>query len=424
MTSPDLVSALLELKDSSATQKPKGYAELLAKLTQSPGAFHHQQAENLVAYIDSLLASSLGIIAIRPLLTTLIQALASSPSEVKVRVGAHLATVLQAQLASFEEQDARVREILADGYEAEEEWSQAAKALQGIQLDSTQRTVPDIAKVQTWIRIVRCYLEDDDTVAAEIALNKIKNSNAAVQVLQSSPDLQLHYQISQARILDSRRDFLNASAEYLNVSFNSSVAEEDRLQALSAAIKTAILAPAGPHRSRTLSKLYKDERSSETEEYGILESMFLDRLLAPAEVEAFAAKLAPHQLASTADGSTVLSKAVVEHNLIAASRLYENISTAALAKLLGLKDSKEETAAEKAEDYAARMVEQGRLKAEIDQIDGIITFERITGVALHGPDHERRIWDFDVQGLVEDVERCAAAVAEAFPVLATPPIIH
>ena len=105
--------------------------------------------------------------------------------------------------------------------------------------------------------------------------------------------------------------------------------------------------------------------------------MFLDRLLAPAEIEAFAAKLAPHQLAITADGSTVLSKAVVEHNLIAASKLYENISTASLATLLGLKDGKDDTAAEKAEDYAARMVEQRRLRAQIDQIDGVITFESI-----------------------------------------------
>ena len=254
MASSEVTSALLALEDRPASQKTKGYNDLLAQLTK-PSASTNEQGSNLVVYIDSLLESSLGIIAVRPLLTTLIQSLTSRPANVKVEVGSHLVTVLQPQLASFEEQDATVREILAGGYEAEEDWSQAAKALQGIQLDSTQRTVSDTAKVQTWVRIVRYYLEDDDTVSAETALNKIKNSGAATQVLQSSPDLQLHYQLSQARILDSRRDFLNASAEYLNVSFNGSVAEDDRLQALSASIKTAILAPAGPQRSRTLAKL-------------------------------------------------------------------------------------------------------------------------------------------------------------------------
>ena len=416
MASSDFAPALSSVAGLPASEKAKGYQDLLQRALTS-GKSAEEKGEKLVAYADSLLSSSgLGIIAIRPLLTQLINSLASAPSEVKVRVGAHLSESLQPQVASFEEQDALVRETLADGYEAEEEWSAAAKALQGIHLESTQRQVSDVAKVQTWVRIVRCFLEDDDTVSAETALNRIKNSNAAAQVLQSSPDLSLHFQLSQARILDSRRDFLNASAEYLHVSNNSQVDEADRLAALSAAIRTAILAPAGPQRSRTLNKLYKDERSSETQDYSILENMFLDRLLAPAEVDAFAANLMPHQLAKTADGSTVLSKAVLEHNLIAASHLYENISTESLAGLLGLEDGKDDTAAEKAEDYAARMVEQGRLRAQIDQIAGVITFESVPGVELQGPARQLREWDAGVQGLVEDVERCATAINESYPV--------
>ena len=419
MASSDLTSALSALSSASTPEKTKGYNDLLKQLTNNKASSPDQHAENLIAYVSGLLSSGLGIISIRPLLSSLIQSLTSTPTVVQTRAGSHIADALQPQIASFEEQDAAVREILATGYEAEEEYTQAAKALQGIHLDSTQRQVSEVAKVQTGIRIVRLYLEDDDTVSAETALNRIKNSNAAAQVLQSSPDLQLHYQLSQARILDSRREFLSASAEYLQVSLNSTVAEEDRLHAVSAAIKTAILAPAGPQRSRTLAKLYKDERSGETEEHGILENMFLDRLLAPADIEAFAAKLLPHQLAMTADGSTVLSKAVIEHNLIAASKLYENISTQSLAGLLGLKDGKDDTAAEKAEDYAARMVEQNRLRAQIDQIAGIITFESVPGVDLKGPSRELRNWDFGVQGLVEDVERCAANITESFPVSMT-----
>lgn len=416
MASPELTAALESVADSSSAVKTQAYHDLLAQLTGSPSVSPEQHAANLVTYVDTVLTSSLGIIVVRPLLTSLIKSLASAPAEVKVKVGAHVAEALQSQLASYEEQDATVREILADGYEAEEEYSAAAKALQGIHLETTQRQVSDRSKVEIWIRIVRYFLEEDDTVASEAALNKIKNSAAAAHVLKDAPDLRLHYQLSQARILDSRRDFLNASAEYLTVSFNSMTDEEERRRALSAAIKTAILAPAGPQRSRTLAKLYKDERSPETDEYGILENMFLDRLLAPNEVEAFASTLAPHQLAKTADGSTVLSKAVIEHNLLATSRLYENITTAALADILGLKDGHDETAAERAEDYAARMVEQGRMRGEIDQIAGVIMFETVPGVELKGPMRDLREWDHGVQGLVEDVERFAAAVSESFPV--------
>lgn len=44
------------------------------------------------------------------------------------------------------------------------------------------------------------------------------------------------------------------------------------------------------------------------------------------EVEAFAATLKEHQMALLPDGSTVLSKAVMQHNLLSASKLYNNIT--------------------------------------------------------------------------------------------------
>lgn len=409
------VNSALEAAASSS-DKSAAYSQVLVDLSQTKFASNEEQSNCLIIYADALFSSSLGIISTKPLVTALVHALTSVPAEVKIEVGSHIADTLQNQTASFEEQNAVVREILASGYEEEEDWTKAAQALQGIQLDSTQRQVTDLVKVQMLIRIVRCFLEDDDTVSAETALNRIKNYPGSDAVLRSSPELQLHFQTSQARILDSRRDFLNAATEYLNVSFSRTVDEEDRLQALSAAIKTALLAPAGPLRNRMLARLYKDERSVETQEHGILEKMFLDRLLTADEVKKFAASLLPHQLALTADGSTVLSKAVVEHNLLAASKLYDNISTSALAEILNLKDAKDGTAAERAEDYAARMIEQGRLGAEIDQVDLVIRFEAHPGLPFAGNAKDLRIWDLAVQNLVEDVERCAAGVSEAFPV--------
>jgi COP9 signalosome complex subunit 4 len=415
MASARVRAALESAGNASQDAKPKLYNSLLEQITSS-NTSGEQRTADLTAFSDSILSGSLSIVATRPLLTNLIQSLSKLPPDTVIAVGSHVLNTFQSQSTTFEEQEALLREALCTAYEAQEDYTSAAKALQGIHLDTSQRQISDEAKVQMWIKIVRLYLEDDDTVSAEQALNKIKNLPSSNQTLAGSPHLKLHYQLSQARILDARRKFLDASAEYHNVSMSSTVAEDDRLQALSAAIKTAILAPAGPQRNKTLGKLYKDERSSDTEEYGILEKMFLDRLLSAEEVDTFAASLMPHQLAQTADGSTVLAKAVIEHNLLAASRLYENISTSALGKILGLEDGKGETAAEKAEDYAARMMEQGRLKGKIDQIDGVISFEIQDGVETGSNERELRMWDYAVQGLVEDVERCAAGVAEAFPV--------
>ncbi|KAL4902641.1 signalosome subunit 4 [Aspergillus multicolor] len=403
MPSQKITSALAEIGSSANSQnKLQLYNDLLSEtVSTSP---EPQLADDLIYYLDSVLSEDLSIVAARPILDSFIEILRKLTPETQIKVGQHAVTLLQSRSTSVEEQDAQIREILADAYESEEEYIAAAKALQGIHIDSSQRLVSDSSKVKLWIRIVRLYLEEDDTTSAEAFLNRIKNLPSKIE----DHELKLHFRLSQARIQDARRRFLDASQEYFAVSLAPGVDESDRLQALAAAIRCAVLAPAGPQRSRTLATLYKDDRATSVEEFGILEKMFLDRLLTPEEVAAFSQRLAPHQLAQTADGTTVLDKAVVEHNLVAASKLYENIKTDALGAILGLQASGDLTAGEKAEAYAARMVEQGRLSGSIDQIDGIIYFESSTTATGR---HIRQ-WDAGVQGLSEGVERVATNIAE------------
>ena len=151
--------------------------------------------------------------------------------------------------------------------------------------------------------------------------------------------------------------------------------------------------------------------------------MFLDRLLSPAEIKAFAAKLEPHHLAKTADGSTVLDKAVLEHNLLGASKLYNNIGFDQLGELLGVD-------AERAEDYAAKMLEQGRLSGHIDQIDRLIFFEgeasgeRKTGHAERQVGKELRKWDANVAGLAEEVEKVTTMIQLEYPEFYAAQVVH
>lgn len=92
-------------------------------------------------------------------------------------------------------------------------------------------------------------------------------------------------------------------------------------------------------------------------------------------MRAFEAELKPHQLAAGGDGLTVLARAVIEHNLAAASTLYANITLPELARLLGI-------APDKAERMAAAMIAEGRLRGSLDQPLGLLTFER----AAEAPD--------------------------------------
>ncbi|KAK1757840.1 putative cop9 signalosome complex subunit 4 protein [Echria macrotheca] len=376
-------------------------------------------ADDLVQIANSIFeGTGTGVVFTRTALSHLIDALKSmvfrGHADLWILVGQNILETINGSSSlssSLLEQSAALREMIATAHETNEDFLEAAKVLAEIPLDSSQRRVPDAAKAQIWVRIVRNYLEVDDSTAAETFLNKLKNVMHTVD----DPELQLHFKLSVARIQDSKRHFLAAAQSYHDISFTSAISEEERLHTLGMAIKCAILAPAGPPRSRVLGRLYKDERSAGLEEYGILEKMFLDRLLAPAEVDKFAQGLAPHQLATTSDGSTVLAKAVVEHNLLGVSRLYNNIGFDALGVLLGLDG-------DKAEDTTAKMIEQGRLSGSIDQMDRIIYFgnseasgEKGSGRAEVVVGQEIRRWDGIVEGVAEEVERIADAIQSEFP---------
>jgi COP9 signalosome complex subunit 4 len=409
MASLEVTQALKRIAASS--DKQQGYEALLKETRFSSKPANLPQ--DLIAIIDAIFADSLGIVASRALSTSFVNILTTVKSnETKVEVGEHAVGIFQSQSSSYEEQNAQIRELMASAYEEDEDFLSAAKILAGIPLESQQRKVTNEDKVKCWIRITRNYLEVDDTTLAEQYLNKVKNVIYTVD----DRDLNLHFNLCQARIQDARRNFLAAASGYQDISFMTIIAEEERLHTLSMAIKCAVLAPAGPARSRALGRLYKDERSHTLEEYSILEKMFLDRLLTPKEVAKFAESLAPHQLARTSDGSTVLAKAVVEHNLRGASRLYNNIRFDALGLLLGLDE-------DKAEETTARMIEQGRLVGRIDQIERVIWFEggEATGEKGSGRaegivGRELKRWDANVQGLAEEVEKVTSELQLVYPV--------
>lgn len=412
------VTAALAATESSPGDKGPLYETLLNDIStfSSPTP----TAADLNAVFDSFFNQSLGLVATRSFLNAFIAALKKIEKEsLWIEVGNRTLGILAAQPSSFFDAAATIYELVATAHENDEDFLDAAKALTEIPLDSSQRKVSDADKARVWVRIVRNYLEVGDDTAAETYINKLKNIMHTV----SDPDLNLHFRLSQARIQDAKRDFLFAAQRYHEISFFPAVAEEERLHTLSMAVKCAILAPAGPMRSRILGRLYKDERSAQLDEFGILEKIFLDRLLSPAEVDKFAEGLQPHQLATTADGSTVLAKAVMEHNLLGVSRLYNNIQFEALGSLLGLD-------ADKAEETTARMIEQGRLVGRMDQLDGIVWFEggEATGEkgsgraeALVGK--EMRRWDANVESLAEEVESVINSLQKEFPVRKISPLL-
>ncbi|XP_037557710.2 COP9 signalosome complex subunit 4 [Dermacentor silvarum] len=175
------------------------------------------------------------------------------------------------------------------------------------------------------------------------------------------------WQVCYAKVLDYRHKFIEAAQRYNELSYKP-IHEAEQMIALRNALICTILASAGQQRSRMLATLFKDERCQQLPAYNILEKMYLDRIIRRSELEDFSVLLQPHQKATIADGSTILDRAVVEHNLLSASKLYNNITFEELGALLEIPSSK-------AEKIASQMITESRMNGYIDQIDSIVNFE-------------------------------------------------
>ncbi|GHJ86662.1 hypothetical protein NliqN6_3064 [Naganishia liquefaciens] len=287
-----------------------------------------------------------------------------------------------------DEQVTSSKHILSHILELEEDWLTAAKVLMGIQMETTSRVITEDQKLDVYMKIVRLLLECGESGQAQTYFNR------ASLLIHSTKDkaTRLAFKLCQARLADFSRRFNEAAVKYHDLSFEQDIVEEERIFMLSAAVTCAILGPAGPQRSRVLANLYRDERTTSalpTYSSSILRKMFLDQILRVSEVKEFESQLQEHQLAKIPldrrlvaldeeDGQlavtgrkgpeNVLDKAVMEHNILACTKVYDNIKFDGLGTLLDLTPYA-------AEAMARTMIEQGRLRAWIDQVQQTIFFE-------------------------------------------------
>ena len=127
----------------------------------------------------------------------------------------------------------------------------------------------------------------------------------------------------------------------------------------------------------------------------ILTKMYKHQILQPEELKKFESSLQPHQKAVMGDGLTIMERGVVEHNMIAVSKIYDSIYFSELAVVLGVSP-------EKAERIAARMIMDGSLAGSIDQVDGLLEFDT--------EDSDQVVWDKAVSSFCEDLNKVTDAI--------------
>lgn len=95
--------------------------------------------------------------------------------------------------------------------------------------------------METYLKIARLYLEDEDPIQAEAFINRA----SMLQAETKNEQLQVYYKVCYARVLDYRRKFIEAAQRYNELSYRTIIAEDERITALKNALICTVLASAG-----------------------------------------------------------------------------------------------------------------------------------------------------------------------------------
>ncbi len=277
-----------------------------------------------------------------------------------------LLELMASKTLANEQNEYKIRRELATAYSDADQSYQAARTLADMHLEQVKEKIGIPSVVEAYVKITEYCLDAENNADAYSYITK------AAQYIDGITDMFtiLKYKYCYAQVHDANLKFSQAASLYYELSQKGAIGvpEEETRVFLNKAVTCTILAPPGTQRSRLLTLLYKDERTKTTAHFDLLEKMYLERLIKMGEVAKFEAELKPHQKGMTAENYTVLQKAVLEHNVLALSKIYTNISFDQLTKLL-------EIPLDRAEMLVASMISEGKIKAHINQADKFVYFE-------------------------------------------------
>jgi COP9 signalosome complex subunit 4 len=373
-----------------AKHKVEGYEALINEV------FTAQNTADAKTLAQHILGPELALVEARQVLSAYSRLMSKLQNDPLLAIGTYVLEQLTPKVKSFEEEDAKIREQVAEVLTAKRDFYTAARTLAAINLESSTRSVPVAERAAKYVQIAELFLEADDSVSAE---SYIGRASMIIHLVTDVP-LTLRHRVCYARVLDSRREFLQAARSYFALSQEGSkgVAEGDLLHLLTCASTCTVLASAGPQRARLLASLFKDDRTQHLEHFEMLHKIYNGHLLRKPEIQKFASSLLPHQQAKLSNGLTVLEKAVIEHNIVAISRLYISISFEEMGALL-------EITSQRAEQIIANMVAENRIAASLDQLNAVVEFE--SGSESIGG------WTQEIAALCSSIDRMVEQMLEA-----------
>nr|AAW25811.1 unknown [Schistosoma japonicum] len=408
--SENLSSTLSEI---TACKSPKEATEKFSNLLKSLPQSSDCLLADITTIVNTISQDMVTVIAARKFCDELISFVNQvSDNSLAISALQILLSRMQSRNIAFESQNwllVELRDSLSKRLEAVGNLREAAAVLSDIPLESGQRVYGVNYKLDIYLRIAEYCLKIHEIQEAEAFVNRA----SLLQPECQNQQLLVRYKIAYAHLLDLKQKFLEAGQRYADTVYKTG------------ALAAALLSSAGHQRSRLLATLYKDERCQTFDAYPILENMYMGRLInrsSLSSLEPLLNKYYPHLLqspvqdvsnttttgdqserlssASSSSVQELLERALNEHNMLAASLIYNNISLVNLGLLL-------EISASEAESIAAQMISEGRLIGKLDQIDGVIHFEnRDPGVSS---------WSMHIQSLCTTVNRIVEDIEAAHP---------
>ncbi|CAH8641429.1 unnamed protein product [Schistosoma mattheei] len=412
------------LSEITTCKSPKEATEKFSNLLKSLPQSSDSLLADITTIVNTISQDMVTVIAARKFCDELINFVNQVPdNSLAISALQILLSRMQSRNIAFESQLVELRDSLSKRLEAVGNLREAANVLSDIPLESGQRVYGVNYKLDIYLRIAEYFLKIHEIQEAEVFVNRA----SLLQPECQNQQLLVRYKIAYAHLLDLKQKFLEAGQRYAELSIRFPwLDDSERLAFIERALAAALLSSAGQQRSRLLATLYKDERCQTFDAYPILENMFMGRLInrsSLSSLEPLLKKYYPHLLQSSLQDSSgitssiqdqsgklssitsssvqkLLERALIEHNMLAASLIYNNISLENLGLLL-------EISASEAESIASQMISEGRLIGKLDQIDGVIHFEsRDPGVSS---------WSMHIQSLCTAVNRIVEDIEAAHP---------
>lgn len=316
-----------------------------------------------------------------------------------------------------------LRDRLGRLYERESRWLEVIKTLTDSSFDSgTIQQQLSLAppsstlinldaesyKLELNLRIARAYLHLGDHTAAESFLNRaallFSVSSSRGSSVMSLPllscnnsasgrgadavdntvyQLKVDYTASQAAVCDLKGQYLKAA----NLYFELAGVDQYKHDAFTKSGLCALLAPPTEQQARFLTKWYQDFRCAEFANdikfCALSQTVQFVRLvkLVPANILADLRQLLlPHHLVAICSGSSiemsVFKQALIQHNIVAVSKLYSSVAFTRLASLLN-------ASVDEVKYVSRQLVEAKLLNAQIDQISDLLLLGAPTEESLY-----------------------------------------